>query len=56
LVVQFLKSGIADGDVLGGIDNQQTIGKRGQDGADFSGVFRDLAIELALANEKLFQG
>jgi ssDNA-binding replication factor A large subunit len=50
LVVQFLKSGIADGDVLTGIDDQQTIGERGQDSTDFGGVFRDLAVEFALAD------
>ena len=54
--VQFLESRIANQNVLGGVDHQQTVGERGQYSTDFGCVFRNLAVELALAGQQLFQG
>ena len=41
--------------MLAGVDHQQTVGERGQDSTDFRCVFRNLAVELALASQQLFQ-
>ena len=56
LAVQMLESRIANQNVLAGVDHQQTVGERGQDGTDFRCVFRNLAVELALAGQQSFQG
>src|SRR5262245_61321438 len=56
MVIQFLESRIANRNVLGRINHQQTICERGEDGADFGGVFCDLTVKLALAREQLLQG
>ena len=55
LAVQLLESGIANQNVLGGVDHQQTVGERGQDRTHFRRVLRNLAVELALAGQQLFQ-
>ena len=53
LAVQFFESGITDRNAPGGIDHQQTVCQRGEDGPNFGSVFGDLAIEFALADEQL---
>jgi hypothetical protein len=56
LAVQLLESRIANQNVLAGVDHQQTVGERSQDSTDFGCVFRNLAVELALAGQQSFQG
>src|SRR5262249_2933050 len=53
--VQVFEGRIADGNVLGGIDDQQTVSERSKYGPDLSGIFCDLAIERALAVKDFLQ-
>jgi hypothetical protein len=55
LAVQFLESRIANQNVLGGVNHQQTIRKRGKDRTHFGRIFRNLAVERALPGQQLFQ-
>ena len=55
LAVQFLESRIANQNALGGVNHQQTVGERGKYRTHFGCVFRNLAIEFALAEQELLQ-